>query len=170
MDVSELLVEGFGRLPGLVDWAVSGLSANQLTWEPAPAANSIGWLVWHLTRIQDHHVTELVGDDQVWVGGDWAGRFGLTPDPRNTGYGHDAVQMAAVRPASAQTLVEYYDAVATRTMALLQGATPEALDEVIDRRWNPPVTLGVRLVSVLADDLQHVGQAAYVRGLLPARV
>ena len=86
MDVSEVLLDGFGRLPGLVRSAVDGLTADQLRWAPAPGANSIGWLVWHLTRVQDHHVAELLDADQVWVSGDWASRFGLEPDPDNTGY------------------------------------------------------------------------------------
>jgi hypothetical protein len=168
MEVNELLVEGFSRLPELVEAAVRGLSPQQLTWAPTPGANTIGWLVWHLTRIQDHHVSELVGDEQVWASDGWAGTFGLDPDPQNTGYGHDAEEVAEVQPDSARSLTEYYQAVTTRTMALLQAITPEALDQIVDRRWDPPVTLGVRLVSILADDLEHVGQAAYVRGLLPA--
>jgi hypothetical protein len=167
VDVSELLTEGFGRLPELIDEAVRGLSSEELTWAPAPAANTIGWLVWHLTRVQDHHISELASANQVWVEGDWAGRFGLEPDPRNTGYGHGPARVAAVRPESAQALIDYYDVVATRAMTLVRQSSPEALDRIVDRRWDPPVTLGVRLMSVLADDLEHVGQAAYVRGLLP---
>jgi hypothetical protein len=167
VNVSDLLIEQFDRLPDLVRSAVSGLSAEQLRWAPAPGANSIGWLVWHLTRIQDDHVADLLGQDQVWVQGDWAARFGLVPDPSDTGYGHDAEQVAAVRPDSPTVLVGYYDAVAARTREMLRGLTPADLDRVVDRSWDPPVTLGVRLVSVGNDDLQHVGQAAYVRGLLP---
>ena len=167
MDVRELLADGFGRLPELVAEAVEGLSPEQLTWAPAAGANPIGWLVWHLTRVQDHHVSDLLDADQIWVTGDWPARFGLAPDPHNTGYGHDPKRVAAVRPDSARSLVDYYAAVASRTTALIGDVTPEALDRVVDRRWDPPVTLGVRLTSVLGDDLQHVGQAAYVRGLLP---
>ncbi|MEV4489584.1 DUF664 domain-containing protein [Micromonospora coxensis] len=123
-------------------------------------------MVWHLTRIQDHHVADLLGEEQIWVSGDRAGRFGLTADPDDTGYGHTAGQVAAVRPESAQALVDYHLAVAARTRAFLATLTPADLDRVVDESWDPPVTLGVRLVSVADDSLQHVGQAGYVRGLL----
>jgi Protein of unknown function (DUF664) len=168
MDVNDLLIELFDRLPDLVRSTVSGLSSEELWWAPAPGANSIGWLVWHLTRIQDHHVAELVGEDQIWVSGDWADRFGLRAEAQDTGYGHSAEQVAAVRPDRPDVLIEYYTAVAARTRDLLRGLGPGDLDRVVDRRWDPPVTLGVRLVSVANDDVQHVGQAAYVRGLLPS--
>jgi hypothetical protein len=165
MNVNDLLIEAFDRLPNLVRSAVDGLTAEQLRWAPAAGANSVGWLVWHLTRVQDHHVAELRGEDQVWVSDDWARGFGIDPDPANTGYGHSADDVATVRPDSPEVLIGYYDAVAARTRDLLRGLTPESLDRIVDERWDPPVTLGVRLVSVANDDLQHVGQAAYVRGL-----
>jgi hypothetical protein len=167
MHASDALADAFGRLPELVRDAVAGLSPQQLRWAPAENANPIGWLVWHLTRVQDDHVSELLHADQVWVGDGWAARFGLEPDPHNTGYGQRAEEVAAVRPESAEALIAYYGAVAPRTMGLLAQVTPEELDRIVDRRWRPPVTLGVRLVSVLDDSLQHIGQAAYVRGLLP---
>ncbi len=166
VDASQVLSEAFDRLPELVRSAVSELSPEQLRWEPAPGANPVGWLVWHLTRIQDDHLAEILEQEQVWVQDDWADRFGLDPDPANTGYGHTPKQVAAVRPASAQVLVDYYDAVSVRTKEFVRGLTAKDLDRVVDERWDPPVTLGVRLVSVLNDDDQHIGQAAYVRGLL----
>ena len=166
MDISELLVELYGRVPPLAREAVDGLDASQLTRAPSPGANTIGWLVWHLARVQDHHVAEMSGTDQVWVEGDWAGRFGLEPDPSNSGYGHSADEAAAVRPEGAKVLIDYLGAVDQRTRAMLEGLTPADLDRVVDRRWDPPVTLGVRLVSVADDCLQHLGQAAYARGIL----
>lgn len=167
MEINGLLLESYGRLPELVRSAVEGLSAEQLRWAPAEGANSIGWLVWHLTRVQDHHLGEVLGQDQVYLAGDWAPRFGLKADPSDIGYGHTAAQVAGVRPESAQALVGYYAAVHARTSDFLGGLTAADLDRVVDERWNPPVTLGVRLVSVVDDDTQHAGQAAYVRGLLP---
>jgi hypothetical protein len=169
MDVSELLLELYGRVPPLARGAVEGLDVHDLTWRPGPRANTIAWLVWHLTRVQDHHVAELLDGDQLWVGGDWAARFGLDPDPGNTGYGHSPDDVASVRPDSDGALLTYLDAVDARTRAFVAGFAPEDLDRVVDRRWDPPVTMGVRLVSVADDCLQHVGQAAYVRGLLEQR-
>jgi hypothetical protein len=166
VDVSELLLDGYGRLPDLVRSAVDGLTPEQLRWAPSPGANTIGWLVWHLTRVQDHHVAHLLDSDQIWATGDFAPRFGLTPDPQNTGYGHTPDRVASVRPESSAALVDYYTAVAQRTDDLLRKVKPDDLDRIVDRRWKPPVTLGVRLISILDDDAQHVGQACYVRGLL----
>jgi uncharacterized damage-inducible protein DinB len=167
MNVSEVLIEAFDRIPELVRSAVEGLTPDQLRWAPVPGANSIGWLVWHLTRTQDVHLAEITGGDQVWVEDGWAERFGLKPDPANTGYGHTTAEIATVRPESAEALIAYHDAVATRTNELLRDLTPDALDRIVDDSWDPPVTLGVRLISVINDDDQHAGQAAYVRGLLP---
>lgn len=166
MELADLLIELFGRVAEHVDAAVDGLSPDDLLVRPAPDANPIGWLVWHLTRVQDHHVSELLDDEQLWVTGSWAPRFGLEPDPHDIGYGHTAEQVATVRPESAAALREYYAAVAARTRELLARTAADDLDRIVDRRWDPPVTLGVRLVSIADDDIQHGGQAAYVRGLL----
>lgn len=168
MDVSALLVELYGRIPPLARAAVDGLDPAHLTEAPGAGANPVGWLVWHVARVADDHVAEILGADQLWVGGNWAGRFGLEPDPANNGYGHAAEQVAAVRPESPEALLEYLGAVHERTVAMLEDLSPADLDRIVDRRWDPPVTLGVRLVSIADDALQHVGQAAYVRGLLGA--
>jgi uncharacterized damage-inducible protein DinB len=167
MDGKDVLIEGLGRLPGLVHGAVRGLTADQLRWQPAEGANSIGWLVWHLTRVQDGHLAELLDEEQVYLTGDWAPKFGLKADPSDTGYGHHAEQITKVAPQSAKVLEDYYGAVHAKTLAYLQKLADDELDRVVDENWDPPVTLAVRLVSVIDDDAQHAGQAAYVRGLLP---
>lgn len=164
MEVREVYLELFGRIEPLVRAAVDGLDPGQLVAQPQPGTNPVGWLVWHLTRVQDHHVGELLDEDQIWR--TWAGEFGLQPDPANIGFGHKPADVAAVQPESSRVLVDYYDAVFARTRGLLETLTPELLGQVVDRRWDPPVTLGVRLISVADDSLQHVGQALYVRGLI----
>jgi uncharacterized damage-inducible protein DinB len=166
MDVAPLLVELYGRIPPLAVAAVTGAEPAHLLQRITPDANPIAWLVWHTARVQDHHVAEILDTDQIWVEGDWAARFGLAPDPQNMGYGHSSEDVAAVQPDQPELLLEYLDAVNRRTRAFLETLTPPDLDRIVDRRWDPPVTLGVRLVSIADDGLQHLGQAAYARGLL----
>jgi uncharacterized damage-inducible protein DinB len=163
---AELLTEAFGRIQGLVHRAVDGLSAEQLAGRVDPAANSIAWLVWHLTRIQDDHVAGVAGTPQAYTELGWAKRLGLPFPDTEIGYGQTSEEVGQVRVDSGDLLTGYYDAVHERTLGYLRGLSDEDLDRVVDRSWDPPVTLGVRLVSVLSDDLQHAGQAAYVRGVL----
>jgi len=166
MTSAELLVDAFGRIREVVHRVVDGLTPEQLAFRVDPEANSIAWLVWHLTRIQDDHVSEAAQAEQTWTSQGWVERFGLPFDPLATGYGHGAADVAAVQVESGALLVGYYDAVHQQTVRYLKRLKDVDLDRIVDRSWDPPVTLGVRLVSVLADDLQHAGQAAFVRGLL----
>jgi hypothetical protein len=166
VDVAELLTELYGRLPPLAHNALDGVSSPELVTQPTPVSNTIAWLVWHSARVQDHHVSELLDVDQIWVEGTWAERFGLDPDPSNTGYGHGPSDVRAVAPVEPRDLLDYFGAVQERTEVWLHALTPGDLDRVVDRRWDPPVTMGVRLVSIADDCLQHLGQAAYLRGLL----
>jgi hypothetical protein len=166
MDVAAVYRELYDRIPPLAAAAVDGVPLDRLTEPPNIGANTIAWLVWHTGRVQDHHVAELRGTDQVWVRDDWAARFGLDPDPSNTGYGHSPEQVLSVRPTASEALLAYLDAVYEQTVPFLAGLSDGDLDRVVDRRWDPPVTLGVRLVSIADDGLQHLGQAAYIRGLL----
>jgi uncharacterized damage-inducible protein DinB len=168
MNVSELLVDAFGRIRGTVHRAVDGLSPEQLAYRADAEANTVAWLVWHLTRIQDDHIADVAGRDQAWTAGGWAQRFDLPFDAADTGYGHGSDDVAAV-VAPAELLTGYYDAVHEQTLHYLAGLTADDLDTVVDTSWDPPVTLGVRLVSVVNDDLQHAGQAAFLRGLIERR-
>jgi Protein of unknown function (DUF664) len=165
VDVLTVLADAFGRIPEVIAEAVDGLEPDDLAFRPDGGSNSIAWLVWHLTRIQDDHVAGAAGSEQVWTAQGWSARFDLPLDEADHGYGHSAHQVGLVR-APADLLTGYYDAVHARTLEYLRTLRAEDLDRVVDRRWDPPVTLGVRLVSVIADDLQHAGQAAYLRGLI----
>ena len=168
MDAKDILLEGYGRIPAAVHAAVDGLDEDALSTRLDEGANSIAWLVWHLARVQDDHVSEVAGHEQTWTAGGWAERFGLPFGPAETGYGFDAGQVGRVR-AGAELLTGYVDAVAARTAQYLRGLSDADLDRVVDDAWDPPVTLGVRLVSVLDDDLEHAAQAAFVRGVLERR-
>lgn len=166
---AELLVDAFGRVHELVQATVSGLAVDQLAWRPGPRANSIAWLIWHLSRVEDDHLAGIsggeAGGEQVWLAQGWCERFALPFAPADIGYGQTSEQVAMVR-ADATLLTGYYDAVHARTLDIVRALTEADYDRIVDRRWAPPVTAAVRLVSVVNDVTQHVGQAAYVRGLL----
>jgi uncharacterized damage-inducible protein DinB len=166
MTTAELLADALSRVREVVHEVAKGLSPEQIAFRPGPEANSIGWLIWHLTRVQDDHVSDVAGTEQVWTAGGWAERFGLPFDAEETGWGHSAEQVGRMRVPSADLLTDYYDAVHASTLRFVHTLTDADLDRIVDERWDPPVSLGVRLVSVIDDDAQHAGQAAYVRGLV----
>ncbi|HKH25695.1 MAG TPA: DUF664 domain-containing protein [Acidimicrobiia bacterium] len=166
MTSAELLVDAFGRIREEVHGAVRGLTPEQLSARLDPDANSIAWLVWHLTRIQDDHVAGVAQTEQVWTSDDWTDRFGLPFEPWATGYAHSSADVAAVTVDAGDLLVDYHDAVYEQTIRFLEHITDADLDRVVDESWDPPVTLGVRLVSVINDNAEHAGQAAFVRGVV----
>lgn len=170
MDVGELLQELHGRVRALAPQVVEGLSEEELARSPGGGANPVAWLVWHQARVADDHVADAAGLEQVWTstadgGRSWADRFALDLPPEDTGFGHEPQQVARVR-ARADLLAGYADAVGARTDEVVAQLSSADLDRVVDDAWDPPVTYGVRLVSVASDCLQHLGQAGYVRGLL----
>jgi uncharacterized damage-inducible protein DinB len=167
MTPADLLDDALQRIRQTATDAVDGLTVEQLAHRPGPAANSIGWLVWHLARVQDDHVADVAGTEQVWTAQGFADRFDLPFDVAAIGYGQSSDEVGQVR-AEAGLLAEYLEAVHEQTTSYVASLTADDLDRVVDTRWDPPVTLGARLVSVISDDLQHAGQAAYVRGLLGA--
>jgi hypothetical protein len=168
---AELLADGFGRIRENVADVLDGLTPEQLAYRLDPDANPVSWLVWHLTRVQDDHVAAAFGVPQVWSSAGWAARFGLPAAMMDHGFGQSSERVAAVAAATATAglLAEYHEQVYAQSVKLVSEVTDADLDRVVDTRWTPHVTLGVRLVSVLDDDMQHVGQAAYVRGILLRR-
>ncbi len=164
MTSAELLADAFGRVQETVHEAVRDLTSSQLAERLGPDANSISWLLWHLTRVQDDHVADAFGVPQVWT--EYGKRFELPFEPSDIGYGHSSEQVAQVTVSSPDLLTGYHDAVHEQTIRLVSGITDADLDRVVDEAWDPPVTLGVRLVSVISDCLQHAGQAAFIRGIL----
>jgi len=162
---ADLLTDAFGRINESVHGALEGLTDDELAQAVAPDANTISWLVWHLTRIMDDHIADVADSEQLWVREGWAERFGLPFAVEELGYGQTADEVRQVR-VGAELLRGYHDATYERVLDYVLTVTAHDLDRVVDERWDPPVTLGVRLVSVVNDCMQHVGQAAYVRGIL----
>jgi hypothetical protein len=169
MEIPDLLQDLYGRIGPLAHEAVADLDVDQLNHRPSTDANSIGWLVWHIARVLDHQICEQSGERQLWLDGDWAARLGRGPDANDIGFGQSPADAAAVRVERAADVLDYLDAVCTRTDEYLGALRGPDLDKVVDTSWDPPVTLGVRLMSVADDCLQHGGQAMYVRGMLGHR-
>ena len=165
MTSAELLQDAYGRISEIVHRTLAGIDPAVLAFRPDPDANSIAWLVWHLTRVQDDHISEVAGVEQRWAAAGWHGRSGLDIAPEETGYGHSSAAVARLAAIPLDVLVGYHDDVAAHTRTYVGSLRDADLDRIVDTSWDPPVTLGVRLVSVIADNLQHAGQAAYVRGL-----
>lgn len=158
--------DSFTRLIEHVDAITDDLSDEVSFFRPAPQANSICWLIWHSARIQDAQLADIAGVEQVWFSSGWVDRFALDLPRDSHGYGHTAEDVGKVR-ASAGLLAGYYRAVHRMTLEYLATVTAEELARVVDENWSPPVTASVRLVSILDDCAQHLGQAAYVRGIAP---
>ena len=169
MTGADLLVDAFGRIRENVRAVVAGLSQDELAERIDPGANSISWLVWHLTRVQDDHIADAAGMAQVWTAGGWAQRFGLPFDDAATGYGDSTTDVARLGSVPAELLLGYHDEVHAQTVSYVAKLTDTDMPRVVDTRWDPPVTLGVRLISVIDDDIQHAGQAAFIRGVLLRR-
>jgi hypothetical protein len=165
MDTEELLLDAFGRVHEGVLQVTDGLGTDALHRRPEGHGNPVAWLVWHLARVQDDHLADLAGREQVWTAEGWAERFRLQLDVADIGYGHTSEQVDLVEVDGPEPLVGYYSAVHECLATDLRAAIEGGLDRVVDTSWDPPVTAGVRLVSVLNDVTQHLGQAAYARGL-----
>lgn len=168
MSTADVLVDQFERIRDALHPAVNALSFDELAFRPDDQSNSISWLVWHLTRVQDQTVSGLMGKEPLWTANGWFDRFSLPLDPTDTGAGHDPQKVATVTSASAP-LLDYFEDVHRRTVAWLGSLDDSALSEVLDDASYPPITVASALNGVIADDLQHVGQAAYVRGLVQHR-
>lgn len=160
----ELLRDSFTRLIEHVEAITDGLSDDVATYRPIPTANTIAWLLWHSARAQDAQLCDIAGTEDVWTRDGWVDRFGLDLPRDDTGYGHSADDVAKVR-ASAELLAGYYHAVHKVTLEFLASLTPDDLSRIVDENWDPPVTASARLVSIVDDCAQHLGQAAYVRGI-----
>jgi hypothetical protein len=166
MEWQDLVVDGYGRVLESLHHVLQGLDQEDLKWQPRQDCNSIGWLTWHLTRQEDAQIAALMGEDQLWTMEGWHGRFGRPPDPADIGFGHNPEQVSAFQCPDVQTLLDYHLAVLERSKRYIRGLSAADLAKELDEPWfQPPPTVGVRLVSIVEDSLVHAGQAAYVRGL-----
>jgi hypothetical protein len=162
---ADLLVEAFARIHQVVHTTVKGLTQEELGFRIDREANSICWLVWHLTRVQDDHLAGAANIEQVWTSQSWVERFGLPFASLVTGYQHTADEVAAVQVAG-DLLIGYHDAVYARSVSYVAGLTDQDFARIVDEYRDPPMSLGVRLISVLSDNFLHAGQAAFLHGVV----
>ena len=170
MEWQELLRDGYGRVFQVLKKALSGMTQDDLNEQPHPDCNSMGWLTWHLTRVQDDHIADLMGEEQLWIKDGWYARFNRAPEPKDIGFGHTSEEVAAFKSPEVKTLLDYHSAVLERSERYISSLSMSDLDRELNEPWYQPLpTVGVRLISVMSDCLQHAGQVAYVRGLLKGK-
>lgn len=170
MEWQELIGDAYNRVLQALEQALGGLTEDDLNQQPHPDCNSMGWLTWHLTRVQDDHIADLMGQEQLWIKDGWYARFKRATDPKDIGWGHSSDDVAAFRSPDVDTLLEYHRAALERTKRYIATLSTDDLDRELNEPWYQPLpTVGVRLVSVASDGLQHVGQVAYLRGLLKGK-
>lgn len=165
MNALDVLRDAASRPIDSVAQVLDGLSPDALRALPGGSQNSIAWLVWHAARQADVQLAALTGDDEVWAAG-WAGRLGVERGVGDFGFGDTPEDVAALRVRDADALRAYLVATMDAVSAYVASLTEPDLDAVVDDSYEPPVTRGVRLVSIIEDAAVHLGQAAYARGLL----
>ena len=165
----DLLTDGFERIRDGVPEVVEGLSVDELLWRPDADANHVAWLLWHLARQQDDQVAALADDDSAWRVDGWYERFGLPYPPSAHGWSMSSADVGKFTVADPTHFAGYHAAVHERTVRYLGQLDAAAYGRVIDTRWDPPVTVAMRLISVLDDAAKHLGQAEYVKGLVTRR-
>jgi len=170
MNWQDLIIDGYGRALELLEPSLAGLSQADLDRQPKPDCNSIGWIAWHLTRVQDSQIADLTGEQQVWIQDKWYARFNRDADSEDTGYGHTLEEVAAFKSPAPRVFLEYYRVTLEQTKRYLFSLSLNDLDRQLGEPWfQPPPTVGVRIVSIMADCLQHSGEIAYLRGLLKGK-
>ncbi len=170
MEWQQLITDGYERVLQALEKALDGLTESDLNQQPHPDCNSIGWLTWHLTRTQDHHIASLMGEEQLWIEDGWHAKFNSAPDARDTGYQHNSQDVAAFRSPNLKTLLEYHRVVLDRSKCYITSLSENDLDREVNEPWvRPQPTVGAGLVCALDDNLQHAGQVAYLRGLLKGK-
>lgn len=161
----------FRRIRSDLVTAVQGTGPAALAWKVSPASNSVGWLAWHIARGQDRNLSEMIGDQQVWVAAGWAARFGRPADPADTGFGHAAAQAAAFEAPESRLLLAYHGAVHEIAERYLAEAPDGDLGRVVvSPTLGNAHTVEERLRGLITDSFAHLGQIDLIRGLMPGGV
>ncbi|WP_316670128.1 DinB family protein [uncultured Propionibacterium sp.] len=168
MDSIDLFKDSFDRVAEELPRLLEDLPADSLLRRAHVTGNPVAWLAWHIGRCEDAQMAALDDRTEVWDQG-WRERFDLPYGPHDNGYGQTFEQVSRFQVTDADLLTGYYAAVHEQTLGVLDAERGKDLDRVIDAAWDPPVTAGARIVSVVNDVTQHLGQIAYLHGLSSVR-
>ncbi len=163
MTLSEFIVDALDKENGFLLDAVEGLGPDELAWQPAADANSIGWILWHMVRVEDMWIQFFAQfQTELWETGGWHEKFGLPT--RDNGFGHTAEQVNNFPGVDLAEFLRYRAAVRQATLAYLDTLTTEDM-ETVPRERRPEMSLGAMFRQIIGEMYQHVGHIAYLRGL-----
>ena len=167
MEVKGFALDALNDAQAALMQAVDGLSQEELMWQPQPGANHIAFILWHVLRVEDWYFQYMFQRvPQVWESEKWHEKLNLPDDPRVTGYGYTAEQIASFPPVQLQDLLAYGEAVRARTVDYLRNVDPTRFDEMLKSSIFGETSVGDRIGHLLCELAQHVGQIAYLRGLV----
>ena len=167
MKWQQLIVDIYSKLSQTLDKALDGITTDDLNQQPQPDSNSIGWIAWHLTRVQDRAIADFMAKEQLWIKDGWYSKFNRPPDPQDSGFRHTPEDLDAFESPNVQILLGYYHAVLERTKNYISNMSEDDLDNKLKHPVFP--TVRARLAAITNDNLQHAGQIAYLRGLLKGK-
>lgn len=165
MDALDVLRDLTSRPRDAAERMRPDLNPVSLNARPGGHDNSVAWLLWHSGREIDAQLADLTGHEQLWTAQDFARRFALGSAGDGVGYGHSAEEARRILVDDPELLLGYLGAALDAVDTYLDGITAAQLDDVIDEDWDPPVTRGARVVSVVDDAIQHLAQANYALGM-----
>ncbi len=166
MDFRDVVRSGLEEYLGDLEKALDGLSPVELAWRPAPSSNNISWLAWHMARVEDRWVNAyLKQSTEVWIEDGWHERFGMSAEDHG---GRQTAEQAVSTPALPMDgLLDYYKAVRAATLEHLDTLSEADLGKRYRHRdRDPGPTVSWVLAHLLIEEAQHLGQAAYIRGML----
>ncbi|MFC1994682.1 DinB family protein [Chloroflexota bacterium] len=164
MDTKELILASLEQSKGYLSKALDGLTQEEAAWSPRAECNSIAFISWHIARVEDFFVNRaLQRKDELYESEGWQEKLG-TP-PKEVGYQYTVGQLCAWPVPQLEVLRAYADSVREKTLAFLKHLAPARLSEV-PRPDRSPDSIGVTLGRISTEIALHVGQIAYLRGML----
>jgi uncharacterized damage-inducible protein DinB len=170
MDVKEFALHSLNELQAALVESIDDLTQEESFRQPQPGANHIAFMLWHIVRVEDwffHYLFQRV--PQVWESESWHEKLGLPEDPKATGFAYTTEQVDGFPSVQLRDLRAYGEAVRAETLDYLRNTDAAKLDETVKSRLFGEVSIGSLIGHVIVELSQHVGQIAYVRGLVRER-